>query len=128
METIIVKLIFIVIGVGGLGIFSSYISDIQGMTSNVDFIILNEQSIFLMEDQIRIILDISNIGGMPIDAVTIYIIDDNNNKHDQTFIRNIIERESFGVTFIGNFSQDSSYYLQVVVQSGKNTAMKGMVI
>ena len=128
METIIVKLLFVVIGVGGLGIFSSYISDIHGIVSNVDFIILNEQSIFLMEDQIRIILDISNIGGMSIDTVTMYIIDNNHNKHNQTFNVNIIERESFVATFNGNFSQDTNYYLQVVVQSGKNTAIQDTVI
>ncbi len=128
METIIVKLVFIVIGVGGIGIFSSYISDIQGMISSVDFIILNEQSIFLMKDQVRIILDISNIGGMPIDTVTIYIIDDNHNKHNQTFSANIIQRESFVATFNGNFSQDASHYLQVVAQSGKNTAIQDTVI
>ncbi|WOV93287.1 MAG: hypothetical protein R1F52_01210 [Candidatus Nitrosoabyssus spongiisocia] len=128
MESIIVKLLFVVIGVGGLGIFSSYISDIHGIVSNVDFIILNEQSIFLMEDQIRIILDISNIGGMSIDTVTIYIIDNNHNKHNQTFNVNIIERESFVAIFNGNFSQDTNYYLQVVVQSGKNTAIQDTVI
>ena len=128
METIIVKLLFVVIGVGGLGIFSSYISDIHGIVSNVDFIILNEQSIFLMEDQIRIILDISNIGGMSIDTVTMYIIDNNHNKHNQTFNVNIIERESFVAIFNGNFSQDTNYYLQVVVQSGKNTAIQDTVI
>ena len=128
MESIIVKLLFVVIGVGGLGIFSSYISDIHGIVSNVDFIILNEQSIFLMEDQIRIILDISNIGGMSIDTVTMYIIDNNHNKHNQTFNVNIIERESFVAIFNGNFSQDTNYYLQVVVQSGKNTAIQDTVI
>ena len=81
-----------------------------------------------MEDQIRIILDISNIGGMSIDTVTIYIIDNNHNKHNQTFNVNIIERESFVAIFNGNFSQDTNYYLQVVVQSGKNTAIQDTVI